>query len=233
MAQASTARKKAPAAPKAPPSPRRQRLMRDIAMIVIAPLLLYLFVCLVTYSPTDPGWSHSGSVTAPLRNAGGHVGAWLADVLLYLCGYVAFVLPLILGLIAWIALFGMDSDGDGDADLGPALRLVGIVGFLVAATGLLHLRWGVAADLSAGSGGILGRLVGNSLLTGFGPVGGNLFLLALLLISVMVFALIRLIPGDAVTIMLGANTEITPDRIAELRATDNIDSGVKIFLPEQ
>ncbi|MCM2335435.1 MAG: DNA translocase FtsK 4TM domain-containing protein [Pseudomonas sp.] len=158
--------------------------MRDIAMIVIAPLLLYLFVCLVTYSPTDPGWSHSGSVTAPLRNAGGHVGAWLADVLLYLCGYVAFVLPLILGLIAWIALFGMDSDGDGEADLGPALRLVGIVGFLVAATGLLHLRWGVAADLSAGSGGILGRLVGNSLLTGFGAVGGNLFLIALLLISV-------------------------------------------------
>lgn len=158
--------------------------MRDIALIVIAPFLLYLMVTLVTYSPSDPSWSRSGSVTAPLHNAGGTVGAWTADLLLYLTGYVAFLLPVMLGLIAWIALFGLDSDGDGDADLGPALRLVGIVGFLVSATGLLHLRMGVAPDFSAGSGGILGRLVGNSLYSGFGPVGGNLFLLALLLISV-------------------------------------------------
>ncbi|MGH8075804.1 MAG: DNA translocase FtsK [Lysobacter sp.] len=184
MAQATTAtRKKVPVA-KVPPSPRRQRLMRDIALILIAPLLLYLLASLMTYSPQDPSWSHSGSITAPLHNVGGTVGAKLADILLYLCGYVAFLLPVMLGLIAWIALFGMDADGDGDADLGPALRLVGIVGFLVAATGLLQLRLGTAPDFSAGSGGILGQLVGNSLYRGFGPVGGNLFLLALLLVSV-------------------------------------------------
>lgn len=32
-------------------------------------------------------------------------------------------------------------------------------------------------------------------------------------VSVIVFLMIRLIPGDAVTIMLGANTEITPERV--------------------
>ncbi|MGN7915844.1 MULTISPECIES: DNA translocase FtsK [Lysobacter] len=187
MAQAPTAsRKKAKPAEteKRPPSPRRQRLMRDIVLIVIAPLLLYLLASLVTFSPADPGWSHSGSITAPLHNVGGRVGAWIADVLLYLCGYVAFLLPIMLGAIAWIALFGMDTDGDGEADLGPALRLIGIVGFLVSATGLLQLRFGPAEYFSAGSGGILGQLVGRSLYSGFGPVGGNLFLLALLLISV-------------------------------------------------
>nr|WP_305799382.1 DNA translocase FtsK [Lysobacter sp. MMG2] len=167
-----------------PPSPRKQRLMRDIALILIAPLLLYLLASLVTFSTQDPGWSHSGSVTAPLHNVGGRVGAWTADVLLYLCGYVAFLLPIMLGAIAWIALFGMDSDGDGDADFGPALRLVGIVGFLVSATGLLELRVGHAEAFSARAGGILGQLVGKSLYSGFGPVGGNLFLLALLLVSV-------------------------------------------------
>ena len=166
------------------PNPRRQRLWRDIALILIAPLLLYLLASLLSFSPNDPGWSHSGSVTGPLHNVGGPIGAWLADVLLYLTGYVAFLLPVMLGAVAWIALFGMDSDGDGQADLGPALRLVGIVGFLVSATGLLYLRFGAAENFSAGSGGILGRLVGNSLYGGFGPVGGNLFLLALLLVSV-------------------------------------------------
>ena len=166
------------------PNPRRQRLWRDIALIVIAPMLLYLMASLATFSTGDPGWSHSGSITAPLNNVGGRVGAWLADVLLYLTGYVAYLLPVMLGVVAWIALFGMDADGDGDADLGPALRLVGIVGFLVSATGLMYLRFGAAEDFSAGSGGILGQLVGRSLYRGFGPVGGNLFLLALLLVSV-------------------------------------------------
>ncbi|WP_330967842.1 DNA translocase FtsK [Lysobacter sp. A3-1-A15] len=184
MAAAPSRRKTSSADKRSAPSPRRQRLMRDIALIAIAPFLLYLLVCLVTYSPQDPSWSQSGSITAPLQNAGGKVGAWLADMLLYLTGYVAFLLPVVLGGIAWIALFGMDADGDGDADLGPALRLVGIVGFLVSATGLLHLRIGVAPDFSAGAGGILGQLVGRSLYSGFGPVGGNLFLLALLLVSI-------------------------------------------------
>ncbi|WP_246072103.1 DNA translocase FtsK [Marilutibacter aestuarii] len=184
MASAAGRKKTQPVDSKRAPSPRRQRLMRDIALILIAPFLLYLLVSLFTYSPTDPSWSQSGSITAPLHNAGGRVGAWIADVLLYLTGYVAFLLPLVLGMVAWIALFGMDSDGDGDADLGPALRLVGIVGFLVSATGFLHLRLGVAEDFSAGSGGILGQLVGKSLYSGFGSVGGNLFLLALLLVSI-------------------------------------------------
>src|SRR5687767_3006649 len=37
-------------------------------------------------------------------------------------------------------------------------------------------------------------------------------------VSAIVFLMIRLIPGDAVAIMLGANTEVTPERLAELRA---------------
>ncbi|BCT93831.1 DNA translocase FtsK [Lysobacter helvus] len=181
--RATQRRTKRAAAPSSGGGTRRQKLWRDLALIAIAPLLLYLLASLVTYSPEDPGWSHSGSVTAPLHNFGGIVGAWIADVMLYLCGFVAFLLPLMLGLIAWIALFGMDSDGDGEADLGPALRLVGIVGFLVSAAGFLHLRLGGAPDFSAGSGGILGQLVGRSLFHAFGPVGANLFLVALLLIS--------------------------------------------------
>lgn len=36
-------------------------------------------------------------------------------------------------------------------------------------------------------------------------------------VSVLVFLMIRLIPGDAVLIMLGANTDITPERVEVLR----------------
>ena len=58
------------------------------------------------------------------------VGAYLADFAFWFFGYVAYSLPVVLGGMAWIALFGLDSDGDGRVDFGPALRLIGIVGFL-------------------------------------------------------------------------------------------------------
>ncbi len=42
-------------------------------------------------------------------------------------------------------------------------------------------------------------------------------------VSILTFLMIRLIPGDAVAIILGANTEVTPDRVAELRASIGLD----------
>lgn len=42
-------------------------------------------------------------------------------------------------------------------------------------------------------------------------------------ISLLVFLMIRLIPGDAVAIMLGANTEVTPERIAQLERRLGLD----------
>jgi peptide/nickel transport system permease protein len=42
-------------------------------------------------------------------------------------------------------------------------------------------------------------------------------------VSVIVFLMIRLIPGDAVAIMLGANSEVTPQALAELRARMGLD----------
>ncbi|MCD9026916.1 DNA translocase FtsK 4TM domain-containing protein [Luteimonas sp. BDR2-5] len=194
-------------AARAAPNPRRQRLVRDIALILIAPLLLYLLACLVTYSHTDPSWStQTGVLPSEIRNVGGPVGAWVADMLLHLFGLTAYLLPPVLGAIAWIALFGMDQDGDGRADFGPALRLVGIVGFLVSATGLLYLRLPELLHYPAGGGGILGRLVGRSLSSGFGTMGGSLFLIALFLISVTLatglswFALMDRIGGWAMRV---------------------------------
>lgn len=176
-----------PAAEPAPAgtlAPRRQKLMRDLLVIAIVPFLLYLLLILLSYSPSDPGWSRAGSVTAPLQNLGGKFGAYLADILMYLCGYVAFLLPLLLGQVAWIALFGMDADGEGEAAPGPALRLVGVFLFLLAAAGLLQLRIPEAETFAAGGGGILGRLIGGSLLEFFGVAGSNMALITLLLISI-------------------------------------------------
>jgi peptide/nickel transport system permease protein len=59
---------------------------------------------------------------------------------------------------------------------------------------------------------------------------GRLIDLAVVLfgVSIIVFMMIRLIPGDAVAIMLGANTEITPERIAELESRIGLDKPIYV-----
>lgn len=42
-------------------------------------------------------------------------------------------------------------------------------------------------------------------------------------VSLLVFCMIRLIPGDAVAIMLGANTDVTPEKVAALRSRIGLD----------
>ncbi len=176
--------------PTLPAEQQRQKLWKELALVAVAPMLLYLFASLVTYSTADPGWTRTGSLDGYVHNIGGLVGAYLADVSFWLFGYVAYFIPIVLGGLAWIGLFGMDngggmpSPGDGQVDFGPALRLIGIVGFLVSATGLCHIIGGPAPDLPAGSGGFIGAKVGNSMAMLFGGMGGNLFLLTVFLLSV-------------------------------------------------
>ena len=45
-------------------------------------------------------------------------------------------------------------------------------------------------------------------------------------VSILTFLMIRLIPGDAVQIMLGANAEVTPQQIAAMRAHLGLDQSL-------
>lgn len=45
-------------------------------------------------------------------------------------------------------------------------------------------------------------------------------------VSIIVFLMIRLIPGDAIAIMLGANAEVTPERMAALEARLGLDKPI-------
>ena len=49
----------------------------------------------------------------------------------------------------------------------------------------------------------------------------GLLVLALLVASVIVFALLRLVPGDLAVVIAG--TEVTPERLAQIRADLGLD----------
>ena len=160
-----------------------RRVWRESLILLVAPVLLYLLACLVSYHPDDPGFSHSGSIVGPIRNFGGVAGAHFADIVLSFFGIGAYALPFLLGYVIWLALRGREEEDE--TALTPALRLIGVFGFLVAVSGLAHLNPPEFADgLPVGAGGVLGQLVGASLQRGFGYLGAALFAIALLLVGI-------------------------------------------------
>ena len=79
------------------------RGLRESAIIAIGVVALVLFAALATYSPDDPGFSFTGSSTV-VHNRIGPIGAWLADVLFFLFGRPAFLLPVALAASCWALL---------------------------------------------------------------------------------------------------------------------------------
>jgi S-DNA-T family DNA segregation ATPase FtsK/SpoIIIE len=172
---------KAKAKPSTPLSDKLQRRLREVGFLLLLPVAIYLFACLWTYSPSDPGWSHAGQPDQ-VANFGGSIGAYIADLLFYFCGGLAYAFPALLLFVGAVVLRGVDAIERSSVE--PALRLVGGIAFFIAGSGLAHLHFTGPSHLPAQAGGVLGGLIGGALMKGFGFLGATLFLLALFLIAV-------------------------------------------------
>jgi S-DNA-T family DNA segregation ATPase FtsK/SpoIIIE len=76
----------------------RQQLhyrLKEGALIALGAICLYLWMALLTYDSSDPGWTHTSNVEQ-VQNAAGRLGAWFADILFMALGYFAYVFPLLL-----------------------------------------------------------------------------------------------------------------------------------------
>ena len=166
--------------------PHITRGLREALLLLIGAVALYLLLVLLSYQPMDPGWTHSGPVTT-VSNVGGVVGAWLADVLLSLFGYLAYLFPIMVAYSAWLVFHGATPVEDIKSPKF-GLRWVGFVLTVGAGSGLATLHFVMAAGaLPTNPGGILGDLVGHSLMHAFNFLGATLFLLALFLAGVTLF----------------------------------------------
>ena len=124
-----SARRGATAAPApATLSPRFARLVRESLWFAVVALCAYAALILASYSPGDPAWSYSGD-GAPLRNRGGAIGAWLADLLLYLFGLSAWWL-VVAGMAITVATFRRIAHPELESD---HPRWLGGIGFVRAA----------------------------------------------------------------------------------------------------
>ncbi|MFT4045622.1 MAG: DNA translocase FtsK 4TM domain-containing protein [Solimonas sp.] len=156
-----------------------ERLPREAAMLSCLGLSLFLLVTLASFNPNDPGWSSSGS-GEPIHNLAGPIGAWIADVLLSLCGYVAFLLPWAVLLIG-IRIFAEAAPG---ARMPRGVRVAAWAVLLIALAALSALHIGASPGWAPqGSGGIAGQAVARSLTSALGAFGCSLLLLTLAIVA--------------------------------------------------
>ena len=163
-------------------SPRFARLVRESWWLLAVALFAYLSLILASYTRTDPGWSFSGT-GEPLGNRGGAVGAWIADLLLYLFGLSAWWL-VIGGAVLVVAGFRRIVRPDEERDHPFALAALGFALALLASAALEAIRmWRLPATLPLAPGGAIGDAVGNAAGHAFGFNGATLLLLAALAVG--------------------------------------------------
>ncbi|MDT8397009.1 MAG: DNA translocase FtsK 4TM domain-containing protein [Pseudomonadales bacterium] len=158
----------------------RGLLLREGMLIVLLALAGYLFLALSSYSPLDPGWSRTGDPDN-IANDVGRSGAWLADVLLLLFGYLAYLFPLMLVWRALLIFRERRQAAHFSWELF-ALRSAGFVLTLVAAATLASIHF--VADMPESAGGILGATIAAQALPAFDMIGTTLIFLSILFVGI-------------------------------------------------
>jgi len=160
-------------------NPISDRLREGIAILLLAVSAL-LFMAMMTYHPDDPGWTFSGQ-NEQIANAGGRAGAWFADVFLHFFGYLAYIFPLMVAYVAYLS-HKVKSEKDENYRLFLTFRSIGFILTLLAGAGLAHMHFlDPGNQPSYSAGGVLGKIMTDSLVPYFGFLGGTLMLLALFL----------------------------------------------------
>lgn len=150
-----------------------QRLL-EAALILCSLLALFLLFSVWSFSPEDPGWSQVGFANEA-HNMTGPLGAYVADMLLFCVGRIAFVVPLLVAFAGW-RLFRHAYRLVEIDYLTASLRISGGLLLLIGVCGLATLNGADYYFYSAG--GILGQFLVTRLLPLLSDIGTTMVLLA-------------------------------------------------------
>jgi len=173
-------------------TPTKNRRLNELIGFLLLVSATLLFLALASYSPLDPSLNTAGSLAGNgARNWIGLFGAMLSDLLLQSAGIFVFVFPVMLALLGlrWFKSLRVAS---------PAAKAVGAAILLIFTPALLailpwSLRWKHAVPVE----GLLGRMVGDTLLHYFNTIGayivcGTLVAVALYLSTAFSFVDLRI-----------------------------------------
>lgn len=179
----STARVKLPTVPVEAVTRIQQGLREGISITLLA-LAVYLMASLVSYSASDPGWSHTGTHTA-VQNVGGRGGAWFADITLYALGFASYVLPFLAAYGAWLMFRNRRKDAGSQFHF-TLVRWTGAILLVSSACGLATIHGSgdqSLLPLGATGGGVVGTWLSVKLLPVLKPLGATLLLISVFMMS--------------------------------------------------
>jgi len=150
--------------------------------IVIFTLALFILFSLITYHAADPSWSQHYNAPHPVLNAGGIVGAYIADGCYAIFGYCAYVLPLCIAYLAAIVLMDYRAKCSLHASI-LWFRGIGLLCLIISSCGLLTVRYVAIKAWVHPPGGELGLRTVTGLSHFFNLQSTLLFLIAMLLVG--------------------------------------------------
>jgi S-DNA-T family DNA segregation ATPase FtsK/SpoIIIE len=162
--------------------------IREIPGVICLAIAIFLLLCLASYYPTDPSFTHFVAESVKTRNLVGYAGSYTADSLIRLLGLSAFLLPLVI-LIASVKYF-LDRTFHIST-----LPVAGFAGLILSTSGLFTA---ILADLQVygvtlGAGGLLGAVSSVFLNEYFNQTGTYIILLLIFILSLMVMSNLSLV----------------------------------------
>jgi S-DNA-T family DNA segregation ATPase FtsK/SpoIIIE len=175
-------------------------ILREARWIIFAALAAWLTLALATWDANDPGWSHSfGRDVVTLQNRGGRIGAYVSDILLYLFGFSAWWLVVLLlhRVRAGYLRLANQIRTRGEPETLARVRWEQGIGFFMVLLGSVGLEayrlssWGLQlpgrTDITSGAGGVIGHAWSGFLSSAVGFSGSTLILLALIIFGCSLF----------------------------------------------
>ena len=155
-----------------------RRLSEFTGVALFAAALLCL-ISLVSYSPDDPAWFFNNG-TGPAENFAGRIGAFLAELIFQILGYGGFLIPVVLGYLAWHYFWCRDIEAE-------YTKLAGAVLLLGSVSGLLSLAFGAIETPTRHfhAGGFVGQGIAGFMTAYLNRTGAAIVLLTLLAFAVL------------------------------------------------
>jgi len=137
--------------------PLKRSLANEVVAVVMIAIAVLVLLSLFSYSPKDASLNSAGP-SGSVSNTIGVMGAYVSDFLLQWFGLAAFIIPILLGLLAFRAFFSAVAGIPVRKAIGSAMLLLALSGFLA-----LFPDGGFKVLASSRNGGALGFLIESSL----------------------------------------------------------------------
>jgi len=160
-------------------APTEHRRLNEAVGLLLATMSILLGLSLISYSPDDPSFNivRSPEFNAKAANFIGVVGAYLADGFFQMFGFSSYLIPIFLGVYAFYWLASWPVRALTARMIGVALMILSLSAALAMSPAIPR----VGDELPAG--GLIGRILSDTLDAAVNPAGSVVILLAAFLVS--------------------------------------------------